>query len=273
LGTPLELERDLLAGLHDTFDPIRQLTIEDVIREQAEQVSPRARRQQLFRLATPSWNVDRTRLPEGGAGLVRLEVMGVPDENNTLFEGEPMLVSTRDPHRLVALVVAAGAPPAALQQAALYREAMERVRGMRPLFVLPEFLANANQAHLAFALGHVFEMIFNQGAYFYYRPADPLDSPLLLANGLANSLQTLAGRDGLVPEIMERVEGRVARMGLQEAIALLDAYTSNVPDGSTRVDDLTRDLKRLVRDYTEELRRIDEFNAGLIRRPGEKEAR
>jgi hypothetical protein len=52
-------------------------------------------------------------------------------------------------------------------------------------------------------------------------------------------------------------------MGLREAITLLADYYSTVPNGNTRLDEQTRELKRLVRDYTEDLRRIDEFNTGL----------
>lgn len=257
-----KLENHFLQTLRANFQPICQLSIEEVIRQRTAEMTPRARRQQLFRLATPSWNINRARLPEAGANLVRLEVLGVPDETDTEFKDEPMLVSTRDPHRLTALVVVAGAPQTALQQYDLFKQCLERERG-RPFHVLPDFLTGANQARLAFALGSIFDLIYNQGTFFYYRPADALAAPTLLANGLINAIQTFASREGLATEVSERVENMIAQMGLKEAIKLLTDYYSNVPGGTSKFDEQTRELKRLVRDYTEDLHRIDEFNTGL----------
>ena len=52
-------------------------------------------------------------------------------------------------------------------------------------------------------------------------------------------------------------------MGLREAITLLTEYYTTTPNGNTRLDEQTRELKRLVRDYTEDLRGIDEFSTGV----------
>ncbi|MEW5989097.1 MAG: tubulin-like doman-containing protein [Chloroflexota bacterium] len=253
------LEEYLWQRLRRAFHPIEAMTVEEVIRERSEQMSPQARRQQLFRLATPSWNLDRARLPEGGAGLVRLEVLGVSDETDTLFTGEPMLVSTHDPHRLMALVVVVGAPRSALQQYPVYQQTLAQVRGQRPFYVLPNFLSDASEAKKQFALGLLFGLLYNQGAFFYYRPADPLASPILLANGLANAIEAFATQDGLVNSVNERISGQIAQIGIRQAINLLSEYYSKVPDGSTPVDELTRELKRLVRDYADELRQIEQM--------------
>jgi hypothetical protein len=254
------LSEQILTTLSDLFAPIIRMTIEDVIAERSEEMTPRARRQQLFHLATPAWNINRARLPEGGANLVRLEVLGVPDSADTLFADESMLVSTHDPYRLVALVVAAGAPQSALQQYELYQQAFERVRSHRPLHILPQFVTDANQARLSFALGLIFQLIYSQGTYFYYQPADELKKPIRLSNGLANALQALEIQEGLVREILERVEGEIARLGVQRTIELLMGYYETVPDGRTELDELTRELKRVVRDYAEELRQISELS-------------
>lgn len=253
----------LLAALEQPFTPIVQMTVESVIGERAGEVTPRARRQQLFRLATPSWSIDRARLPEGGAELVRLEVMGVPDERVSHFTDETMLVSTRDPYRLVALVVVAGAPQSALQQYSLYQQALDRVRGQRPVHVHPHFLVDNNEAQLAFALGSIFGLVNNQGTYFYYQPSDPLQSPVRLGNGLTNAVGNLVRQEVLAQEILQRVDGQIAQMGLQRAIDKLTAYyTTAVPDGRTRLDETMRELKRLVRAYTDELRQIRDLNPG-----------
>ncbi len=258
-----EVIQQLLAALLPYFDTVAALSVEEVIQARAREMSPRARRLQLFQLATPSWNVDRARLPEGGAALVRLEVLGVSDATNSLFEGEPMLVSTHDPHRLTALVVAVGAPPSALQQYDQYIQAMEQVKGKRPLHVLPDFLITADHGRLNFALGSIFGLIFSQGTFFYYQPADPLQSALKLANGLSNAINAFSEQEDLVNTVGERVERQIARLGLQEAIQILNEYCANAPTGTTSVDEQIRELKRLVRDYADGLRRIDAFSAGI----------
>ncbi|MCP4428403.1 MAG: hypothetical protein GY803_28275, partial [Chloroflexi bacterium] len=261
-----ELGQTLLAALQPHFSPVAALTVEDVIHDRAGEMTPRARRQQLFQLATPSWNVDRARLPEGGNGLVKLQVLGVPDAADTIFEGEPMLVSTHDPHRLTALIVVAGAPPSALQQYDQYRQAMAQIQGKRPLHVLPDFLVTTDQGRLVFALGSIFGFIYSQGAHFYYRPADPLEPAARLANGLSNAIDAFSKQEILVNEALERVEGQIARLGLQEAIGVLTEYVTNstpTKNGQTRLDEQLRELKRLVRDYTDDLRRVDAFSAGI----------
>lgn len=258
-----QLMDSLRQALSPLFKVIANLTIEDVIEDRREELSPRARRQQLFQLATPSWNLDRARLPEGGSNLVRLEVLGVPDANNSLFEGEPMLVSTHDPHRLTALVVAAGAPPSALQQYDQYVQAQTQLGGRRPLYVLPDFLVTADQGRLLFALGSIFGIIYSQGTFFYYQPADPLESAVKLANGLSNAIHVFSEQETLVNEVSDRVEGQITRLGLREAIAILTDYYTTAPNGNTALDEQLRELKRLVRDYVESLRRIDAFTAGI----------
>lgn len=253
----------LRVALAPLFTPVANLTIEDVIQDRREELSPRARRQQLFQLATPSWNLDRARLPEGGANLVRLELLGVPDANHSLFEGDPMLVSTHDPHRLTALVVAAGAPPSALQQYDQYLQAQTQLGGRRPLHVLPDFLVTADQGRLLFALGSIFGLIYSQGTFFYYQSADPLATAVKLANGLSNAIHVFSEQETLVNEVSDRIEGQIARLGLREAIGILTDYYSSAPNGNTPLDEQLRELKRLVRDYAESLRRIDAFTVGM----------
>jgi hypothetical protein len=241
---------------------VTEVGVEQIIADQASGMSPRARRQQVFRLATPSWNLDRSRLADGGAGLVRLEVLGVPDADDTLFEGEPMLVSTYNPYRLTALVVAAGAPASALQQYDLYQQAVETNGNKRPLFILPDFLSAHDHGRLTFALGSIFDFIYNQGTFFYYRPEDQLDNPVKLANGLNNAIEAFVEQENLVAEADERVNTRIASLGLREAIQILTDYYSSVPT-NTSLEEPLRELKRLVRDYANSLRGIDDFRAGI----------
>lgn len=261
--TTAALAQWLCAALSELFTPILNLDIETVIVERTAEMSPRARCQQLLRLAAPSWSIDRARLPEGGAALARVEVMGVYDAGATRFKGETTLVSTGDPYRLVTLAVVAGAPPTALQQYDRYQQALQRA--VHPLYILPQFMADAGQGRLAFALSFIFEFIFNQGAYFYYRPADPLALPLRLGNGLANTIESVERQEDLIQEMMDRVENQIAHLGVQQTIDILSAYYTIAPDGRTPLDELTRDLKQRVRAYADELRQIDAFSKGIKR--------
>ena len=120
-----------------------------------------------------------------------------------------------------------------------------------------------DQGRLFFALGSIFGIIYSQGTFFYFQPADPLESALKLANGLSNAIHVFSEQETLVNEVSERVEGQIAQLGLQEAIAILAEYYTVPPNGNTPVDEQLRELKRLVRDYVDGLRRIDAFSVGI----------
>ncbi len=252
----------ILGQLSQTFAAIGALSIEDVLRDRAGEMSPAARRRQVFQLATPSWSIDHTRLPEGGAGRVRLEVVGVEDENATLFNDELSRVSTHDRQRLIAYVMVAGAAPSALQQYDQYEKALAQARGVLPVHVLPEFMAETNQGQLAFALGSIFQLIQSEGAHFYYQPADELQERVRLGQGLANAVAAMTAQEGLTREVLERVDSRIAHLGLERSIEVLAEYYAAAPEGRTKLDSIARELKRQVRTYTDELRQIREFSGG-----------
>jgi hypothetical protein len=243
---------------------------EEAVRLNArDETTPEGYYRWLLDQATPSWNLDRARLPDGGAGLQRLEVLGVPDEADSLYrQHATMLVSTGDRSRLVALVAHVGAAHTAIQQWDGYQATYDQARGHTPLHVLPEFQADNEHARQAFALGSLFGFIANQGAYFYYHPADHLERPLKLAQGLSNALQAFINHDGLVRETWERVEQAVAGRGVEATLRILTAYYNGgdrppAGDGAARpADDLVLELKRLVRAYADELRQIHQFTSG-----------
>jgi len=106
-------------------------------------------------------------------------------------------------------------------------------------------------------------LITSQAAYFYYQPADPLQSSIQLGNGLAKAIEGVASHNGLAREIVERVDGRIAQLGLQQAIEVLASYYNTVPNGRSSTDEISRSLKTRVRAYANELRQVSDFTTGL----------
>lgn len=257
-----EIEAALLTACRPTFAAIAALSVEDALLLRIDQASPEGFYRGLLEQATPSWNLDRTRLPDGGAGLQRLAVLGVPDESSSIFRAHAsMLVSTGDRTRVTMFVAHVGAAHRAIQQWSSYQAAYDQLRGRVPLHILPQFQADNEQARRAFALGLVFQFITHQGAYFYYIPADPLARPIKLAQGWSNALQAFIKQDLLVRETWERIEQGVASRGIEATLRTLSTYY-NTGNGAIPTDDLILELKRLVRAYADELRQIHQF-AGL----------
>jgi hypothetical protein len=240
------------------FRVLADTTVEDVLRDRVAETSPQAYRERLFRLAAPSWNLDVTRLRDGGSRLRAIQVMGVSDEGTTVFvEDTPTVVSTHDPTTVDAFLATIGAPYTALQQYTCYERQYEMARRSRPLHVLPQFQAESEQARLAFALAAVFGLIFSRGFYYYYRPDDPLDPPLKLGNGLANSIRYFAQADTLPQEVMGRVDRRIEEIGTMQALSILTDYYNRDDDDDNdgaRIDELVADLRKRVRAYANELR-------------------
>lgn len=260
-----ELIRHLHVGLARFFRPIAAMTVEDALRARASETSPQAYRERLFRLAAPSWNLDVTRLQDGGSQLRAIQVMGVPDEGNTVFTDDmPTMVSTHDSTTVTAFLATIGAPYTALQQYVAYEQQYKAARRSRPLHVLPQFQVEDERARLAFALAAVFGMIFSRGFYYYYRPKDPLDSPLKLGNGLANSIRKFAQADTLTPEAMGRVERRIEEIGTMEALSVLTEYYSRDGSGGdgAAMDELIADLRKRVRVYASELQQTQQVVGG-----------
>lgn len=256
---PAELEQFLLAACRPAFAPIAAMDIEQAIALQADETPPESHHTWLMSQATPSWNLDRTRLPDGGAALQRLEVLGVPDETQSLYRRHARtLVSTGDAARMTAFVAHIGAAHTAIQQWDSYLAAYSQARGHVPLHILPQFQADNERARQTFALGSIFGFINSQGAYFYYIPADSLARPVKLAQGLANSLQVFTSKDGLVLETRERIEQLVAGRGVEATLRTLSKYYDHT-NGRYPADELVLELKRLVRAYADELRQIHQF--------------
>jgi hypothetical protein len=248
-----------------SFDPVLRHDVETALREQSDGVSPGARLRQQMQQATPSWNLDRARLEDGGAGLVSVTVLGVPDEHKTLFADQGgMLVSTQDNQQIVALRATVGAPYTALQQFPAWKRAYDQMRGQRPLHILPAFHTSTEAALHAFALGLVFRLIFAQGSWYYYRSVDRLDKPKRLAQGLQNAVQVFAAREGMAHEVLERVEQHIlVHLTTEEAIKRLDAYWQAGEQGGV-ADELDRRLRKAARSYADRLRQTLAASEGIL---------
>ena len=259
-----DLARWVWQGAGQPFAALRAIDVETALEEQADAVSPEARRMWLLQQATPSWNLDRSRMEDGGAELVSVTALGVPDEHETLFaEQSGMLVSTQDEGRIIALRATVGAPYTALQQFPAWKRAYEQMHGQRPLHILPTFHTSTEAALQAFALGLVFKLIFAQGSWYYYRPVDRLDEPDRLAQGLQNAVRAFAAQEGLAHEVMDRVEQHILlRLTTTQAIDRLDAYWEAGERG-TVMDDLDRQLRKAARAYADRLRQTLAASEGI----------
>lgn len=266
-ATPLDqIQAALLAACLPAFQPVARLSVEDILARRAENISPEGIYNWLIEQATPAWNLDRTRLPDGGAGLQRLAVLGVPDESSSIYrQHAPMLVSTGDPSRLIVFVAHIGAAHTAIQQWDSYQATYDRARQRTLLHVLPQFQADTERSRTAFALAWLFHFITNRGAYFYYSPADRLARQVPLAQGLANALQAFCDREELVQEAWERINQVVASQGVEATLRRLERYYQagsglDRPAETARPgEELVLELKRLVRAYADELRQIHQF--------------
>jgi hypothetical protein len=257
-----EFARALWVAAGEPFEPVLHWGIERVLQDQAADVPPTTRRAFLLQQAIPSWNVDRSRMENGGAQMVSLAVLGVPDERDTIFGGNgDTLVSTHEENQITALAITAGAPYSALQQFPAWRSKYEAVRGKHSLHVLPVFHTGESSALKGFALGLVFNLITTQGAWYYYRPQDQLEEKRKLGQGLANAVKTFTAQEGLVQEVIERVERHVmSRMTTAQAIKLLKGYYSA---GSSTDDRLDRDLRKAAREYANELQQVLAASEGI----------
>ena len=259
-----ELAQRLYEVAAQPFASMAEHGVEEALRESADGVSPQARRLWLMDQATPSWNLDRARMAGGGSNLVSVTVLGVPNEEDTLFaeQGET-LVSTHDDQHIIALRATVGAPYVALQRYPAWQREYEKMRGRRPLHVLPTFRGGSEAALEPFALGLVFRLIYTQGSWYYYRPADRLESPVRLAQGLRNAVGAFASREALAKEVTDRVEQHIlVRITTAQAIEQLDAYCTVADEGEV-LDELDRQLRKAARDYADRLRETLAASEGI----------
>jgi hypothetical protein len=155
--SPEELAGHLVRVAERAFEPLRQITVENVLAPQGlaqaglapqgsgqeEPASPwdeRSAQQwigRLAELAAGAWNLDRALLPGGGADQASFLTIGVADATASIFGNSGYtLVSTHDPERIVALRTAYGVSFDALKPAVQWKRAYEQVGSRTRLHIL-----------------------------------------------------------------------------------------------------------------------------------------
>lgn len=251
--TPEQLCRLLAETAVPAFLPLQTLNIEEVLRTRWPDRSPQQWIKRLETLAAGAWNLDRALLNGGGVDLAEFSTIGVPEVASSIFAncGSP-LASLHNVERIVALRTVYGASVDMLKPAPQWKKAYERAWGHTPLHIFARFQRQDDRSLLTFALGAVFELIYSQPPWYYYRSSDTLDAPIRLGRGLDNALQEFTTRNELQIEARERVNTLISNDGVAKVLAQMDAY---VAAGSGKDDETTKKLRRAVREYAEGLRR------------------
>ncbi|MCX7852943.1 MAG: hypothetical protein N2383_09170 [Caldilineales bacterium] len=123
------LEPQRLAGLvaavlQNTFAPLAELGVEDLVRHREDEVSAERWLTRLLEMAAPLCNLEMVRLVDSDVQPVHLAVLGVPDPRQTVFTQRPeMLAANGDPTRVVALTAILGLPLSALKQWSVWSRA------------------------------------------------------------------------------------------------------------------------------------------------------
>lgn len=248
-----EITDHLKATASKAFEPLLKITVEDVLSRRWTDRSAREWIGRLEGLAAAAWNLDQALLPGGGTELASFLTLGVPDASTSRFADSGVtLASTHDPERIIALRTVYGASLDTLRPTPQWRQAYEQAMGRIPLHTLPQFQQEDDRGFQAFALALTFGFIRSQGTWFYYEPADSLEKPIRLGQGLERAIEAFSENARLQQEALQRVDDEIARRGVDQALRVMRTY---VDAGDPRDDETTRQLRRAVRDYAEELDR------------------
>lgn len=143
-----ELEEVLLKAAAEPFRPILEMDIEQVLQDRPGVKSPEQWANWLLEQASPSWDIDSTRMPQGYQSLEPLKLLGVPDARQSIFRASfpNQLVSTGDHRRLTAFTMVAGAPFSALRRWPEYFGTYEKSAERYQFHVLPNFVTDRKHA-------------------------------------------------------------------------------------------------------------------------------
>ena len=253
-----EVYQTLLHFGRSVFEGIRQVSIEQVIRDKRDEETPEVRLERLREDSTPFWNRDLTRLADGGAFMETLTVIGVSDAADTIYrevrEGEAQ-VSTRNPHAVTVLTTRHGLTVYALQQFDDYKRAYERhlERAVSPLHCFD--IGNTRWLKTLFALGQAFNFIRREANRFYFYPQakhKSLQKKIELGVGLHNAVHRFVTVPDYSQQLETMVEQYIATEGQFQTSLVIEDYITAPLSRSSELQELEEELKSLLFDYREE---------------------
>ncbi len=253
-GGSEELHDVILEFGRVTFAPLREVRIEDVIRDKQAEVTAAERLEQLREDSVPFWNYDPTLMTDSGVNVESIIVIGVEDAARSLFGHETrrgeMLTSTRDAQRITVLCTRHGLTIYALQQFEDYKRRYEahRQRKVSPLHIFD--LGDPRWARTIFAVGEALGLVEELGAANYYYHTDA-DERADLARGLEAALRAFAANPEAVTMVERAVDGYIGEVGKSAARETIETYLAQELAAAPDRRALEQELRDLAREYME----------------------
>lgn len=242
---PEEVAQRLMDHVQPAFARIAAMTVEDALQMRWSDRSPQQWIERMEQLAAPAWNPDRAQLPGGGVGLAAYTTIGVPDATRSIFaDCGRTLVSTNNPEQITVLRTVYGASFDAMKPWEQWLRDYKELVDKRPLHIHRNLQRDEDRTARTFALGLIYEQIYRNGAWFYFRPADRLQEPVRLAQGLEKALAALAALPTVQTEIEQRVAAQMAAEGHAATTARIQSWIDRQSNG----DETMNLLRRLARE-------------------------
>lgn len=256
---PGEIAKEVFEFVRETFAPIEEYEVEQIIEQKRRLRAPEKRLEDLREDSLPFWNYDAARLQEGGS-LESIRVIGVEDSSHSIYTDKirrrETLSSTHDPHQVIMFHTRHGLPIFALRQVGEYRRRYDehRERQISPLHLYPNlpWLQDVEAGKQKFALGQAFDLIFKTGVWYYCRPRDPMYDDIRLGQGLDTAVTQFLSDNQLLNDVSAMVEEEIRRIGNEEAAKTIYEYVrqprSSGPRGETELE-----LQESARAFLEEM--------------------
>ena len=247
-----ELEGLLLDFGRHCFEHIREIRIEDVLKERKDDEGPEAWLQRLRQNSVPFWNFSEPVLGED-VSLYRVSVLGVDEVQQSIYAGQQrageQLAATSDRHRITMFSTSHGLPSEALQQFRAFAQSYRRyiAQGMSPHVIKVGGEANWRW----FALGQAFDFIKRRNNVFYCVFPGPADQPDQtteheLGQGLITAVAAFVNTSEIVHEVEQRVTDKIQSLGSDKAREVLQKYIQQPRSRSPGVAEAEAQLRSLA---------------------------
>lgn len=249
-----KMETSVLAFTCSVFAPIARRRLEREVDNKCEQVEPNARLETIIGAATPFWSVLQTRMPNGGNNITDLNVIGVEDMENTIYNNRlnqrgTAGTTTLDPHRITVLRTKHGVPIHALDKYDEYNKVYDRhiAEGERevPLHIMR--MPDVKKARCTFALAHALGVIVENGVEYEVQATGV--TPIPLGKGLPAAVLQFIGDARLVVDVEKLADAKIASIGKISAKQMIDTYTALPLPNDTARQTLQRTLNDLILEY------------------------